>query len=94
MIIRFIPAIFLSLIHISFVNLQKTKMRNRIAAKQIDELLAQREELRKVFTQTRNTHETTKEIRTGSSLPEEETLPATTTTDVALSLIHIFRRSV
>ena len=58
-------------------------MRNRIAAKQIDELLAQREELRKVFTQTRNTHETTKEIRTGSSLPEEETLTATTKTDVA-----------
>lgn len=53
-------------------------MRNRIAAKQIDELLAQREELRKVFTQTRNTHETTKEIRTGSSLPEEETLTAAT----------------
>lgn len=58
-------------------------MRNRIAAKQIDELLAQREELRKVFTQTRNIHETTKEIRTGSSLPEEETLTATTKTDVA-----------
>ena len=67
----------------TFVNLQKTKMRNRIAAKQIDELLAQREELRKVFTQTRNTHETTKEIGTGSSLPEEETLTAATKTDVA-----------
>ncbi len=48
----------------TFVNLQKTKRRNHIAAKQIDELLAQREELRKVFTQTRNIHKTTKEIET------------------------------
>ncbi len=35
----------------TFCEFAKTKMRNRIAAKQIDELLAQREELRKgVYT--------------------------------------------
>lgn len=36
---------------ITYMNLQKNKQRNRIAAKQIDELLSQREELRKLFAQ-------------------------------------------
>lgn len=54
-----------------------TKRRNRIAAKQIDELLAQREELRKVFTQTKDTHEPTIEIEADSSFPDEEKLTAT-----------------
>ena len=67
---------------ITFANLQKTKRRNRIAAKQIDELLAQREELRKVFTQTKDTHEPTIEIEADSSFPDEEKLTATAKTDV------------
>lgn len=62
--------------------MQKTKRRNRIAAKQIDELLAQREELRKVFTQTKDTHEPTIEIEADSSFPDEEKLTATAKTDV------------
>ena len=59
----------------------KDKRRNRIAAKQIDELLAQREELRKVFTQTKDTHEPTIEIEADSSFPDEEKLTATAKTD-------------
>lgn len=68
---------------ITFSNLQKTKKRNRIAAKQIDELLVQREELRKVFIQAKDTHNPAEEIEAGSSLPEEEMLTATAKTDVA-----------
>lgn len=67
----------------TFVNLQKTKKRNRIAAKQIDELLAQREELRKVFTQPKDTHRTTEGGEAGQ--PEEETSVTVTETEVDVS---------
>lgn len=67
----------------TFVNLQKTKKRNRIAAKQIDELLAQREELRKVFTQPKDTHRTTEGGEAGQ--PEEETSVTVAETEVDVS---------
>lgn len=67
----------------TFVNLQKTKKRNRIAAKQIDELLAQREELRKVFIQPKDTHRTTEGGEAGQ--PEEETSVTVTETEVDVS---------
>lgn len=68
---------------ITFVNLQKTKKRNRIAVKQIDELLAQREELRKVFTQPKDTHRTTEGGEAGQ--PEEETSVTVTETEADVS---------
>lgn len=68
---------------VTFVNLQKTKKRNRIAAKQIDELLAQREELRKVFTQPKDAHRTTEGGEAGQ--PEEETSVTVTETEVDVS---------
>lgn len=68
---------------ITFANLQKTKKRNRIAAKQIDELLEQREELRKVFTQPKDTHRTTEGGEAGQ--PEEETSVTVTETEVDVS---------
>ncbi len=67
----------------TFVNLQKTKKRNRIAAKQIDELLAQREELRKVFAQPKDTHGTTEGGEAGQL--EEETSATVTETEVEVS---------
>lgn len=67
----------------TFVNLQKTKKRNRIAAKQIDELLAQREEMRKVFTQPKDTHRTTEGGE--ADQPEEETSVIVTETEVDVS---------
>ena len=67
----------------TFVNLQKTKKRNRIAAKQIDELLAQREELRKVFAQPKDTHGTTEGGEAGQL--EEETSATVTETEVEVT---------
>lgn len=67
----------------TFANLQKTKKRNRIAAKQIDELLEQREELRKVFTQPKDTHRITEGGEAGQ--PEEETSVTVTETEVDVS---------
>lgn len=46
-----VMVLLLTLLWIIWINLRKTRRRNRIVAKQIDELLAQREELRKAFAQ-------------------------------------------
>lgn len=60
---------------ITYVNLRRNKERNRIAAKQIDELLAQREELRKLFAQAKAGEEVPKESEAGVCPPGGEETP-------------------